>query len=422
MKIAVIGGGFTGLTAAYELAKSGYQVTIFEKDNQLGGLAVGWKEPNWQWSLERAYHHWFTNDAAAYQLMQELGIENHLIVRRPITATLYKNKMYPLDSISALLKFPGLNFIERVRTGTMLAFFKLNPFWQPLEHITAVYLIKLLGGQSGWRTIWEPLLKGKFGHCADRIAASWFWARIQKRTASLAYPAGGFHYVIDTLATAIRKHGGKIHLNFKLDKLNQLDKFDQFDKILLTIPTPLITKIIPGLTAELKPSLTIPHLHAQVLILETAEPILKDVYWLNVTDQSFPFLAVVSHTNYIDKRYYGGRHITYIGNYLPPDHPYLKFTKAQLLKKFLPYLKKLNPQLQTPNSKLQTHIFTAPFAQPVHELHYSSRAPKLETPNPNIFIANMDSIYPWDRGTNYAVELGQKAAEAIKKSYPAGGR
>ena len=32
---------------------------------------------------------------------------------------------------------------------------------------------------------------------------------------------------------------------------------------------------------------------------------------------------------------------------------------------------------------------------------------------PNVFLANIQQVYPWDRGTNYAVELGQKAAKLI---------
>src|SRR3990167_1423722 len=57
MEIAVLGGGFTGLTAAYYLAKKGHKVTLLEKEKVLGGLAVGFKRPNWDCYLERAYHH-----------------------------------------------------------------------------------------------------------------------------------------------------------------------------------------------------------------------------------------------------------------------------------------------------------------------------------------------------------------------------
>lgn len=39
-KVAVIGGGPSGLTCAYELRKKGYDVTIFEKNDYLGGLLI----------------------------------------------------------------------------------------------------------------------------------------------------------------------------------------------------------------------------------------------------------------------------------------------------------------------------------------------------------------------------------------------
>ena len=57
MKIGIIGAGFTGLAAAYELVKNGDHVTVFERDNNPGGLALGFKEKKWQWTLEQHYHH-----------------------------------------------------------------------------------------------------------------------------------------------------------------------------------------------------------------------------------------------------------------------------------------------------------------------------------------------------------------------------
>ena len=62
MKIAIVGAGFTGLSAAFELSKKGHEVVIFEKDSNPGGLAIGFKEKPWNWSLEKHYHHWFSND------------------------------------------------------------------------------------------------------------------------------------------------------------------------------------------------------------------------------------------------------------------------------------------------------------------------------------------------------------------------
>ncbi|MEK9143505.1 MAG: FAD-dependent oxidoreductase [Patescibacteria group bacterium] len=436
MKIAIIGGGFTGLTAAYELAKKGHKITIFEKEKELGGLAHGYRRPGWDWHLESAYHHLFTNDKAILGLIKELGLADKLIVKRPITANYIppsviarslrrsnlvldeiatpsersrddNGTIVQLDSPLHLLAYPGLSLADKLRTGALLASIKLNPFWQPFEWITAKKLFLTIGGRRAWETIWEPLMIGKFGSYADSVAASWLWARIKKRTLKLCYIEGGFQTLVSALEKAIIQRGGTIKKNCKYDckRIFKYNSFSHtpFDRILLTIPTPT----------------TIPHLHAQVLILETKEQILKNTYWLNITDRTFPFLAVVAHTNMIDKKYYGGHHLTYFGNYLPDNHPYLSMTKEQFLKKFLPFIKRLNPSFLK-SSVISHTSFLGLYAQPIHELHYSTRAPKLKTSIPGLYLANMDSIYPWDRGTNYAVELGIHAARAICHSRAGG--
>jgi hypothetical protein len=87
--------------------------------------------------------------------------------------------------------------------------------------------------------------------------------------------------------------------------------------------------------------------------------------------------------------------------------------KDTLLKRFVPFIQKINSSFSPPSSVINSYLFTAPNAQPVHTLHYSRRAPTIKTPVPGLYLANMDSIYPWDRGTNYAVELGENAAGII---------
>lgn len=472
MKIAVIGGGLTGLTAAYELTKAGHNVTVFEKESALGGLAGGFRRKGWDWYLEKSYHHFFTNDVSILRLLSDVGLGNKIIIKRPITATLMPNAetgdggegsrdevhfgtkkenmeegvqfrerieprngkrrrqdplratsapaIFQLDSPMNLLTFPYLSPIDKFRTAALLTFLKLNPFWQPLENITAQQFFKTIGGSRAWEVIWEPLMRGKFGDFAPNIAASWLWARVKKRTPRLCYIDGGFQTLVDALAKTIKKNGGTILINTQLVKLDQLVKFGDFDKILLTVPTAIAAKLTRFPASYIQPLLKIPHLHAQTLILETKKPILDTTYWLNVNDRSFPFLAAVAHTNFMNSKHYGNHHLTYFGNYLPAGHPYLSLSAKELLEIFQPFIQKLNPSFNFKFQILNFKLFVAPFAQPVHELHYSKRAPKIQTPIPNVYLANLDSIYPWDRGTNYAVELGMKAAHKIECDSGAG--
>src|SRR3989344_3102444 len=97
MKIAIIGAGFTGLSAGLKAIQAGHNVTIFEKDSLPGGLALGFENSQWEWSLEKHYHHWFTNDKSVLGLAKK--IEHPVIIRRPKTSVYVEDEIYKFDSI-----------------------------------------------------------------------------------------------------------------------------------------------------------------------------------------------------------------------------------------------------------------------------------------------------------------------------------
>ncbi|OGG03153.1 hypothetical protein A2W14_03570 [Candidatus Gottesmanbacteria bacterium RBG_16_37_8] len=242
---------------------------------------------------------------------------------------------------------------------------------------------------------------------------AWFWARIKKRTLKLVYLKGGYHRLLETLAKEIKKSGGQIILGSSFEK----NMLRTFDRVIFTAPSSVFVRILPDLPSSFSKRLkSIPHLHALNLLLITKDKILEKEYWLNINDRSFPFLGVVAHTNFVDKKYYGGKHLTWIANYLPSEHPYLKMTKEKLFSIYKPYLQKINPHF---NYRLTTNdyqLFFGPFAQPVVGVNYSKIKPDFKTPLTNVILANMDMVYPWDRGTNYAIELGINAAKYLEKT------
>jgi protoporphyrinogen oxidase len=189
-----------------------------------------------------------------------------------------------------------------------------------------------------------------------------------------------------------------------------------YDAVVVTLPSFFFLKIAPQLPREYKNKLLqLKGLGATNLILRLNKPFLPDdTYWLNICDKKSPIMAIVEHTNFMDKKYYNNEHIVYLGNYLPHDHPYMKMSADELLKIYDPYLKKINPSYKSAVSSY--HLFTVPFAQPITPLNYSKMMPAHETPIKNVYLANIQQVYPWDRGTNYAVGLGEKVAKIVENS------
>lgn len=403
MKIAVIGAGFTGLGAAYYLAKAGHKVTVFEKDDQPGGLAVGFKDPKWEWSLDKHYHHLFTTDTIICDLASEIG--HPVDFYRPKTSTWINGKMNRLDSPLSLLRFPQLSVVDRIRTAIGLSLLRYNPIWKPFELITAKNYIKTIMGGASWEKIWEPLFVGKFGKYSDKISAAWFWGRINPRSYMLGYPRGGFISLAHSIERASKKLSAEFRYKSTINHISELSR--KFDKVICTLPTKMFTKI-SGMNYP-----DLPGLGAVNLVLALNKQFLTEgTYWLNINDRDYPFIAVVEHTNYINPSHYGGDHIVYVGNYLPHDHKYFGTSNQDLLKEFIPYLKRINPDFKVSWVR-KSWVWKAPFAQPVVGKNHSRFIPAMTTSDPKILLANIQQVYPWDRGTNHAVGLGKKVAKLV---------
>jgi protoporphyrinogen oxidase len=424
MRIAIIGSGFTGLSAGYNLSKMGQNVCIFESESKPGGLAAGFRNTKWEWSLEDHYHHLFSNDKMILDLVEEVDHEVNFF--RPKTSALVNDTIYQLDSPSSLLSFPGIPLIDRVRTGMVIVYLKKVAKWEDLEKLTAEKFLRKYMGERSWNVIWKPLFVSKFRIYASEIPASWFWARIVKRTPDLGYPVFGFAALAETIAEKITEKGGKILYDTKVESIKKSkSKFEvitrnnqkySVDKVISTLPTNVLLSITKGLpTSYVRKIKPLKGIGALTLIVSTKEKFFSDgTYWLSVNDSKYPFVAVVEHTNLIDNRNYGSENILYIGNYLKNDDKLMSLSKDELINLYLPYLKKINPKIKKTQIN-DSWLIKSSFAQPIPTVNYSKHIPPHTTPIDGLYIANMQQVYPWDRGTNYAVELGRKAADLVVK-------
>lgn len=423
MNIAIIGGGFAGLTAANELLKAGQQVTLFEAAPQLGGLAAGFRAEGWDWQLEKFYHHIFTTDNAIIGLAREIGADDLLTYHKQVTAFFCPEHGAHEVSIPGILTFPHLPFIDRLRYGLSLAQLKVRNDWRRLERTTAERELRRWAGPRAYKQYWEPLLVGKFGPYAKEVNAAWIWARVKTRSFKLGYFKGGFQAFADALGAHVTSQGGVIHTACPVERIEQTDSgwtvqtsagSQQFDRVIVASAPGVLTRLVPALPQEYADKLSaLKSIGAVVMVAALKHQLLTNgVYWYMPPKDKFPYLALVEHTNMADPRHYGGDRLIYCGDYLPTDHRYFTMPEAELTQEWLATLAQVNPDFRLEWVK-QTWLFRERYAQPVVPVNHSQNVPSLRTPLEGLFFASLAHVYPWDRGTNFAVELGQRVAEAV---------
>lgn len=430
--INIIGAGFTGLSLGYYLAKAGWQVNIYERDAEPGGLAGSFKVEGE--NLEKFYHHWFTNDRHIMDLIKELDCEDHIVIRPTRTGMYYANNFFKLSSPFDLLKFTPLNLINRIRLGFVVLAVRMVKDWKKLEDITAKDWLIRICGKQGYTVVWEPLLKGKFGRYAETVSAVWFWNKLKLRGGSrgekgkenLAYYKGGFASLAESVAEKITAFGGNIRYNCEIQSVDAQGILHATngplagsDITVLTTPLPVSARMLAQSVGNdyLESLGKIQYIGNVCLTLELNRS-LSEIYWLNVNDPGFPFVGIIEHTNFEPVETYKGRHIVYLSKYLPTDEVLYNMSEKEFFDYALPFIQKMFPDFRQ-DWVLDYHVWKEPYSQPLVTKHYSRIIPGFQTPIKGVYINTMAQIYPEDRGTNYAVREGKKMAEGFIKTFNA---
>ncbi|MEW6242338.1 MAG: FAD-dependent oxidoreductase, partial [Chloroflexota bacterium] len=250
------------------------------------------------------------------------------------------------------------------------------------------------------------------------------WARIKARTTRLGTFEGGFQRFADMFADRLQEMGVEIRLEAQVRFIKRdQDKglsiaagtVESFDRVLVTTSPNLMAKLCPDLPQDyLRGLLELKSMGAVVMVLSLEHQLSNEgYYWFNLPKEAgYPFLALVEHTNFVGTENFGGDHIVYAGDYLETGHEYFSLSDDELLERFLPALKKFNPAFERDWVK-KVWVFKTNYAQPVPLVNHSRNIPAIQTPIAGLYFASMSQVYPWDRGTNFAVEIGRRAARMM---------
>lgn len=403
--------------------------------------------------LERYYHHLFTSDGYIADLYRDLGLPDGIEWFPSSVAFFIEGRSRSFTSPVDLLRFTPLSLRSRLRMGlAVVALQRRHRDAAAFEHRTAHDWIVDAMGQEVWEKVMGPLLRGKFGTRAEDISMAWLWAKLTVRRQikgeqttgeKLGYPRGGFEPLFEALRDAIRARGGQVLIDRPAARVERdgagfaltpgashsyrsghdprrfelASASERYDAVLATVSNPIFEQALgDGLRAEVGTAYLdslrqIEYHAAQCLVLEIDRRF-SPFYWTNVADRSLPFVGLIEQGNLTGIERYGNRHFLYVANYLDQGDEALSLSADALLDRYEPGLKKVNPAFER-SWISRKWLFVEPDAQPIVTPGYGDRLPPLDTGVPGLVLANTTQVYPEDRGTNYAVRLGQDAAREL---------
>lgn len=419
--IAIIGGGPMGLAAAYQLLKQGHTVSLYEADKTLGGMSASFEFDGIR--IERYYHFICKSDQPFFDLLRELEIDHALRWADTRMGYFYRGKLLNWGDPIALLKFPGLGLISKIRYGLLAFLSTKRSDWRRLDGIDAVTWLKRWVGEIAYDILWRPLFELKFHHYTPNLSAAWIWSRLKRIGTSrrnllqeqLGYLQGGSDTFLNAIAQRIQSMGGSIHLEQGVQEVivsgGQLTGIRtntgsyQFDRVVSTIPMPYVAAMVPGLPPAVLAKYNSVNNIAVVCVLVHLSEALTPYFWLNISDPDIDIPGFIEYSNLNPL----GGHIVYAPFYIPGEHDDFKKDDSFFIDKVRSYLFAVKPDLAEADI-LKIAAGRYRYAQPICEPGFASRLPPISPGVDGLFIADTCYYYPEDRSISESVDLGRRLA------------
>jgi phytoene desaturase len=251
--IAIIGSGFSGLSSAAYLAKEGYKVHVFEKNECLGGRARKFENsgfsfdmgPSWYWMPEVmenffkdfnssvSEHFELKKLSPAFNLIfegnEKISIPNDYKELRDLFELIEEGSSIELDkfmedakkkydiSFASLIEKPGLSIAEFLDYETIKAATNLSLFGSYQKMVYKKFKNPKL------RALMEfpVLFLGAKPENTPSLYSLMNYAGLKLGT---YYPMGGFYSLVEGMVAVCKKQGVTFHTNANITKINITDK------------------------------------------------------------------------------------------------------------------------------------------------------------------------------------------------------
>ncbi len=421
MRVAVIGGGIMGLSAAVELLKQGHEVTVYEEGDRVGGMSASFDFGKLK--IERFYHFICGPDRPLIDLLEELKLSEKLRWRETHMGYFLHGTLLDWGNPWALLKFPALDPVSRIRCGLHAFAAVRRSDGQHLDRVKASDWLLRGIGKRAYDVLWKKLFELKFHQYADDLSAAWIWSRIRRVGRSrenafverLGYLEGGTETLLKGLRERIASGRGSVRLSTPVKEVRveagairgvcTQKGFIPHDLVVSTVPLPYVAKLVPGLQEGSRQKyLSIQNLAVVCTVVKTGRPLSRN-FWMNINDSRIETPGLIEFTNLNPL----GEYISYLPFYLPHDHPYYSESEAFFERKTEKTLALIRPDTHVLDMAVQRYDF----AQPICTPGFFAKTPPIRTEIDGLYIADTTHGYPEDRSVSESIRLGKEMAGMV---------
>lgn len=433
-RIAVVGGGVVGCVVALRLAAAGRRVTVFEAAPSLGGLAAPWELGTLTW--DRHYHVICESDSFTRALLAQLDLEHEIKWSSVRTGFFSGGKLHEFTSAKDFLAFPPLRLHEKLRLGAAIVYASRAKL-DGLRRITAAQWLTRLCGQRVYSQFWEPLLRAKLGTNAPNVAASFiavtirrlFGARTNAKGAErFGYVPGGYARILAVLRNKLESAGIAIRCSTAIERIGAREggveltiggTTQTFGQAVVTVPVPIVSKLIPGLSNPEHARLAaIPYAGVVCASLLLDKPI-SPYYIMNITDRWVPFTGVIEFSNVTGTAPFDGKSLVYLPKYVATDDPLFLQDDEAIRNSFISALIRMIPGFDPAGvsafrvSRVR-NVFPFPTAATPYE------PPPFATSLPGITLATAAQIDDATLNVDRSIALANAAAAHVLSATPQG--
>ena len=360
-RVAIIGGGILGLTAAYRLAKAGIDVSLFERSEDLGGLVGSFDFDGHR--VDRFYHVVLPTDDRVRGLAEEFGLGERFRFR-PVGVGFYDDgRLFSMNSLKEFATFPLLSLVDRVRLASFVARCQFTKDQAMLDELPLDEWLHRTCGRRIVERLWRPLLESKFDGRFDDLPATYLWARTRRMSKTrdsagreiMGWLEGGYETLIEAAANGVRSLGGQITTGTPVDQVVGSQRgvtgivvdgrLRTFDAVICTLVPTLARRLMSADLASVVPEDHCRYLGVVCVVLRTSRSI-SPYYTLNITDRRVPLTTIVETTHVVDPEHAGGT-LLYAAKYVNSSHPDLRRPVEEIQREYVAHVRTIFPTCVT---------------------------------------------------------------------------